>query len=148
MRYNELISPDDIYYGVKMGMHLFQLFGCRAYINVANETRRKNHKGRAELAIFDGPGILGEVQRIYVKTDHGSIKKRAGTTTVFAQMMPYIRLIELRKDEATPLLSCLKRMPSGANANSLSGACLHAVRRWLNETMHFEPEKYILLPRK
>ena len=93
----------------------------------------------------DGPGILGEVQRIYVKADLCSNKKGAGKATVFAQMMPYIRLTELRKDESTPLLGCIKGMPTGANANSLSGACLHAVRRWLNETMHFDPEKYILM---
>ena len=33
-------------------MHLLQPFEFRAYINIAKETKRKNHKGRAELAIF------------------------------------------------------------------------------------------------
>ena len=51
---NKLLSPDDIYYGVKMGMYLFQTLGCRAYNNIAKETRRKNHKDRDELAIFVG----------------------------------------------------------------------------------------------
>ena len=64
---------------------------------------------------------------------------------MFAQMMPYIRLTELRKDEATPLLGCIEGMPAGTNANSLSGACLHAVRERLNETMHFDPGNYTLL---
>ena len=51
---NALKSPDDIYYGVPHDMQLFQPFGCKAYINIAKEVRRKNHKGRAELAIFVG----------------------------------------------------------------------------------------------
>ena len=50
----ELKSPDDIYYGVPTDMQLFQPFGCKAYINIAKEVRRKNHKGRAESAIFVG----------------------------------------------------------------------------------------------
>ena len=35
---NKLMSPDDICYGVKMDMYLFQPFGCRAYINISKET--------------------------------------------------------------------------------------------------------------
>ena len=93
----------------------------------------------------DGSGILGEFQRICVKADLCSVKKGAGMASVLAQMMPYIRLTELRKDEVTPLLGCIKGMPAGKTANSLSGACLHAVRKWLNKTMHFDPGKYTLL---
>ena len=55
------------------------------------------------------------------------------------------QLTELRKDEATPLLRCIKGMSSGTYANTLSGACLYEVRRWLNETMHLDPEKFIPL---
>ena len=73
-----------------------------------------------------------------------TLYKRAARSTVFAQMMPYIRLDGLRQDETTPLLGCIKGMPSGANANSLSGACFHAVRKWLHETMHFARDKYTL----
>ena len=49
-----LKSPDDIYYAVEHDMLLFQPFGCKAYVYIAKEVRRKNHKGRAELAIFVG----------------------------------------------------------------------------------------------
>ena len=66
-------------------------------------------------------------------------------TLIHAQMMPYIRLDELRQDETTPLIGCIKGLPSGANANTLSGACFHAVRKWLNEVMHFATDKYTLL---
>ena len=77
------MSPDDIYYGVKMDMHLFQPFGCRAYINIAKETRRKNHKGRAELAIFVGfeentiPGYKFNrpLYRDFVTTAHARFMK-------------------------------------------------------------------------
>ena len=51
---NALKSPDDINFGVPHDMQLFQPFGCKAYINIAKEVRRKNHKRRAELAIFVG----------------------------------------------------------------------------------------------
>ena len=93
----------------------------------------------------DGPEILGEVQQIYIKANLCLIKKGAERASVFAQMMPYIRLTELRNDEATPLVGCIKGMTARTNAISLSGACLHAVRKWLNETMHFDPGKYTLL---
>ena len=46
------MNPDNIYYSVKMNMHLFQPFGCKAYLNIAKETRRKYHKRRADSAIF------------------------------------------------------------------------------------------------
>ena len=49
-----LMSPDDVYYGVQLDMQLFKPFGCKAYINIAKQVRRKNHKGRAEMAIFVG----------------------------------------------------------------------------------------------
>ena len=49
-----LRSPDDIYYNALHDMVSFQPFGCKAYIHIAKEVRRKNHKGRAELAIFVG----------------------------------------------------------------------------------------------
>ena len=34
-------------------MQLFQLFGCKAYINIAKETMQKKQKWRVELAIFE-----------------------------------------------------------------------------------------------
>ena len=87
---NELMSPDDIYYGVKMDMHLFQPFGCRAYINIAKETRRKNHKGRAELAIFVGfeentiPGykFYRPLYRDFVTTAHARFMKFTRRTDI------------------------------------------------------------------
>ena len=50
----EMKSPDDIYYDVPHDMQQFEPFGCKAYVYIAKEVRRKNHKGRAELAIFVG----------------------------------------------------------------------------------------------
>ena len=79
----ELKSPDDIYYGVPTDMQLFQPFGCKAYINIAKEVRRKNHKGRAELAIFVGfeentiPGykFYRPLYRDFVTTAHARFMK-------------------------------------------------------------------------
>ena len=78
---------------------------------------------------IDGPGVIGEMQRMHISPEYSS-NKRGGRATVFVQMLPFIWPKELRKDETTPLLGCLKGLPAGANANSLSGACLHEVRRW------------------
>ena len=44
---NKLRIPDDLYYEVLTDMQHFLSFGCKAYINFAKETRRKNRKGRA-----------------------------------------------------------------------------------------------------
>ena len=96
------------------------------------------------VADIDNPGIVGEIQRMYLRPEYSPYRK-AARTLIHAQMMPYIRLDELRQDETTPLIGCIKGLPSGANANTLSGACFHAVRKWLNEAMHFATDKYTLL---
>ena len=80
---NQMKSPDDIYYGVQMDMHKFQPFGCKAYINIPKQVRRKNHKGRAELAIFVGfedntiPGykFYRPLYRDFVTTAHARFIK-------------------------------------------------------------------------
>ena len=51
---NELLSPDVVYYGVRMSIQNFQPFGCREYIHIAKQVRRKNYMGCAELVIFVG----------------------------------------------------------------------------------------------
>ena len=87
---NELRSPDDLYYGAAMDMQLFQPFGCKAYINIAKETRRKNHKGRAELAIFVGfeentiPGykFYRPLYRDFVTTAHARFLKFTRRTDI------------------------------------------------------------------
>ena len=48
----ELKSSNDIYYGVPTDMQLLQPFGRKAYINIVKEVRRKNYKGRVELAVL------------------------------------------------------------------------------------------------
>ena len=90
------------------------------------------------------PGVVGEIQMMYLSTEFTPYRK-AARTLVFAQMMPFIRLDKLRQDETTPLVGCVKGLPSGANSNTHSGACFHAVRKWLSETMHFAANKYTLL---
>ena len=79
----ELKSLDDIYYGVLTDMQLFQPFGCKAYINIAKEVRRKNHKESAESAIFVGfeentmPGYKCNrpLYRDFVKMAHARLIK-------------------------------------------------------------------------
>ena len=56
--------------------------------------------------------------------------------TVYMQMLPFLRPTEIREDETTPLIGCLKGLPVGIKANALSGACMHAVRKWLSEIVH------------
>ena len=64
-------------------MHLFQPSGCRAYINKDKETRRNNHKSRANLAIFVGfqentvPGykFCRPLIRDFVTTAHARFMK-------------------------------------------------------------------------
>ena len=80
---DELRSPDDIYYGVAHDMLKFEPFGCKAYLHVAKEVRRKNHKGRAEMAIFVGfeentvPGykFYRPLFRDFVRTAHCKFMK-------------------------------------------------------------------------
>ena len=78
---NELMCPQDIYYGVKMDMHMLQPFGCRAYIAIVKETRRKNHKNRAESAMFVGfeeytiPGYKFYLRDDRTRTVHEVYKK-------------------------------------------------------------------------
>ena len=92
----------------------------------------------------DRSGIIGEIQKIYLRGDY-SISKRYTAATVYMQMLPFIRPTEIREDKTTPLRGCLKGLPAGINASALGGACMHAVRKWLSETMHFDAEKYKLL---
>ena len=94
----------------------------------------------------DETGVLGEIQPIYIILERVSNKNRAGRATVFKQMIPYVRLKDLLKDEATSLILCFKNMPTEIYANTLSGACVHAARKWLTDTMHFDPDKYTQLP--
>jgi len=59
-------------------MKHYQPFGCKAYLHIPKATRRKNHKGRAELGIFVGfdeqtyPGykFYRPLYRDYVITAH------------------------------------------------------------------------------
>ena len=66
-------------------------------------------------------------------------------TTVYIQMLPFIRPTDIREDKITPLIGCLKGLPVGINANALSEACMHAVRKWLSDIMHFDADKCTLL---
>ena len=51
---NELPSLDVVYYGVCMDMQKFQPFGCKEYVHIAKQVRRKNYMGCAGLVIFVG----------------------------------------------------------------------------------------------
>ena len=87
---NELLSPDDVYYGVRLDMQNFQPFGCKAYIHIAKQVRRKNHKGSAELAIFVGfddntiPGykFYRPLYRDFVTTVHARFMKFTRRTDI------------------------------------------------------------------
>ena len=50
----EMVSPVQLYTKEARSMKHFQAFGCRAYIHIPSQIRRKNHKGRAEMGIFVG----------------------------------------------------------------------------------------------
>ena len=62
---------------------MFQQFGCRAYNNIAKETRRKNNKGRAKLTIFvefekntiPGYKFYHPLYRDFVTTAHARLMK-------------------------------------------------------------------------
>ena len=92
----------------------------------------------------DQPGIIEEIQKTYLNGDY-SPTKGCTTATVYMQMLPFIRPTDIREDETTPLIRCLEGLPAGINASTCSGACMHAVRKWLSETMHFDGDKYTLL---
>ena len=126
--YEHILDRDDS----KVGMMLIELempvlFSCTS-----------------TLQEDDRPGIVGEIQKIYLRGEFSPAKRNA-TATVYMQMLPFIRPTEIREDETTPLIGCLKGLPAGINASALGGACMHAVRKWLSETMHFDADKYTLL---
>ena len=58
------------------------------------------------VANIDNPGIVEEIQRMYLSTEFTPYRK-AARTLIFAQMMPYIWLDELIQDETTPLIGCI-----------------------------------------
>ena len=98
-----LRSPDDIYYNALHDMISFQPFGCKAYIHIAKEVRRKNHKGRAELAIFVGfeentiPGykFYRPLYRDFVTTAHCKFLKFVRRTDI--NMFPESDGLEVRE---------------------------------------------------
>jgi hypothetical protein len=50
----EMVSPVQLYTKEPRTMKHLQAFGCRAYVHIPSQIRRKNHKGRAEMGIFVG----------------------------------------------------------------------------------------------
>ena len=50
----DMAAPIQLYTKESHTMKHFQPFGCRAYVHIPSQIRRKNHKGRAEQAIFVG----------------------------------------------------------------------------------------------
>ena len=59
------------------------------------------------VAYIDKPGEVGEIQKIHLRAKF-TLYRKAPMTTIFAKMMPYIQLDELRQDEKTPLLRCVR----------------------------------------
>ncbi|NBO66762.1 MAG: hypothetical protein EBU88_18285, partial [Acidobacteria bacterium] len=57
---SDMVSPIELYTKERHHMRNFKPFGCRAYVHIPSQIRRKNHKGRAEQAIFVGmsEGVL------------------------------------------------------------------------------------------
>jgi hypothetical protein len=56
----DMIAPIQLYTKEVHTMKHFQPFGCRSYVHIPSQIRRKNHRGRAELAIFVGmdPSVI------------------------------------------------------------------------------------------
>ena len=100
-----LRSPDDIYNYSLHDMITFQPFGCKAYMHIAKEVRRKNHKGRAELAVFVGfeentiPGykFYRPLHRDSVTTAHCKFLKFVRRTDI--NLIPESDGTEVREDD-------------------------------------------------
>ena len=51
----------------------------------------------------DRPGIVGELQKIYIRGEYSPSRQNT-TATVYIRMLPYIRHTEIREDETTSLI--------------------------------------------
>ena len=58
------LSPSQKFNGIQFDLSLLKIFGCRSYVSIPNELRRKNHARKATQCIFVGidpseyPGYL------------------------------------------------------------------------------------------